>query len=92
MAKEIEIVAKSKDKDGKVTEIKGKCKQYTTVVEASKDLGGDDKLLTIVNMHVKIRALDALRKGSGPPSLTKLFKNASPEAQQKIMDLLAKMK
>ena len=72
--KEIPIVAKSKDKvTGKVTEVKGTCKQYATLPEASKDMGGDEKALAIINMHVKIRALDALRGGT-TPSLMKAYR------------------
>ena len=86
--KEVDIVAKAKDKvTGKVTETKGKCKQFGTLAEASKDFGGDDKVLAVINMHVKIRALDALRKGTSP-SMMKAYKSASPEAQKKIMELL----
>ncbi|MEM2125009.1 MAG: hypothetical protein QXQ53_01265 [Candidatus Methanosuratincola sp.] len=86
--KEIEIVAKAKDKlTGKMTEIKGKCKQYASLNEAVKDMGGEEKVLAIVNMHVKIRALDSLRRGS-TPSVFKAFKTASPEAQKKIMEIL----
>ena len=86
--KEIPIVAKSKDQvTGKETETKGTCKQYATLAEVSKDMGGEDKVLAIVNMHVKIRALDGLRKGT-TPSLMKAFKGASSDAQKKIMELL----
>ncbi len=86
--KEIAIIAKSTDKlTKKVTEVKGMCKQYATLSEASKDAGGEDKVLAIYNMHVKIRALDALRKGT-TPSLMKAYKGASVEAQKKIMELL----
>jgi hypothetical protein len=86
--KEIQIVAKAKDKaTGQVKEIKGKCPQYETVAEAVKAMGGEDKVLAIVNMNVKVRALDSLRKGA-KPSLLKAFKTASPEAQKRIMEIL----
>ena len=97
--KEIEIVAKSKEKDpvtGKQVEKevgKGKCPQYDTLKEAVAAFGddGEKKVLAIVNMQVKIRALDALRAGtsSGTMALAKMIKGASPEAQAKIMALLA---
>ncbi len=90
MSKEIEIVAKSTDKvTKKVTETKGKCVQYATLAEAVKGFGedGEKKVLAIVNMQVKIRALDALRAGTST-SITSLYKNASPEAQEKIKKLL----
>lgn len=84
----IEITAKSTDKvTGKVTEVKGQCKRYDTLTEASKDMGGDGKVLAIVNMHIKIRALDALRSGT-TPSLTKSYKAASASAQKKVMEIL----
>jgi hypothetical protein len=93
MSKEIDIIAKVTDKtvkgaDGKfkVTEIKGKCVQYASVSEAVKAMT-EEKALAVINMHVKIRALDALRGGSSP-SLSKMFKTASPEAQAKIKALL----
>ena len=88
MPKEIAIVAKSKDKaTGKVTEIPGKCVQYVNMAEAVKGLGGEEHALNIINMQVKIRALDGLRNASSP-SFNKLFSTASPEAQEKIRKLL----
>ena len=93
--KEIAIQAKSVDKvTKKETTFDGKCKQYDTVAEAIKDMtakdtpgSGEKTVLAIVNMQVKIRALDALRKGA-TPSLMKMFKTASPDAQEKIKKLL----
>lgn len=84
--KEIQIVAKTKGADGKESEIKGTCKQYSNTAEAVKDLT-EERVLGIVNMQVKIRALDALRKGTSV-SIAKLFKGASKEAQDKIKALL----
>jgi len=87
MSKEIPIVAKLTDKvTKKVTEIAGKCVQYANTAEAIKAMT-EEKVLQVINMHVKIRALDALRGGASP-SLTKMFKTASPEAQEKIKKLL----
>lgn len=86
--KEIEIVAKSKGADGKEVATPGKCQQYANVAEAVKAMT-EATVLNVINMHVKIRALDALRKGT-TPSILKAFKSASPEAQARIMALLAK--
>lgn len=90
--KKIKIEAKMTDKvTGKETTIPGECKQYDSLSEADKDLGVDEKgtsrALTILNMHVKIRALDALRKGT-TPSIMKLLKSASPEAKKKVYEAL----
>lgn len=92
--KSIAIEAKqdtgTKDAAGKVVykSIAGTCNQYESVAEAVKTMeGGEKTVLAIVNMHVKIRALDALRKGSSV-SVGKLYKAASPEAQAKINALL----
>ena len=84
----IPIEAKSIDKaTNKATAIAGEAKQFANIAEAVKDYGGEDKVLAIINMHTKIRALDALRKNASP-SLMKMFKSASPEAQEKIKKLL----
>jgi len=84
----IPIEAKSIDKaTNKVTVTAGEAKQFANIAEAVKDYGGEDKVLAIINMHTKIRALDALRKNASP-SLMKMFKSASPEAQEKIKKLL----
>ena len=90
--KEVNIEAKQDtgkvDAAGKkvYTAVPGKCKQYATTAEAIKDLT-EEATLGIINMHVKIRALDGLRKGTSV-SLMKMFKTASPEAQEKIKKLL----
>jgi len=70
--KEIEILAKTKGQP----DLKGKCKQYASLVEAGKDLG-EENALERINAQIKTDAMNKLRKpASGALSLGKLIASA----------------
>ena len=87
--KEIEIVAKTKGQP----DLKGKCKQYASMVEASKDLG-EENALERLNAQVKTDAMNKLRKpATGALSLGKLIAaaKASGKLTKEQRDKLAKI-
>lgn len=67
--KEIEIVAKTKGQP----DLKGKCKQYDSLVEAEKELGKEIALERL-NTQIKTDAMNRLRKpATGAVALGKLI-------------------
>ena len=87
------VEAKTTEKQADGTKVQkvvatGEANLFDTVKEAREKLG-EERTLSIINTQIKIRTLDALRKGTSPTAqINAALKNASPEVLEQAKKLL----